>query len=65
MTGKELLRLLQKHGWKIDRIHGSHHVLKKGNDTITVPVHGNGDIKKGLLQSILKQTGLKGGNLDD
>lgn len=65
MTGKELLRLLIKHGWKIDRIHGSHHVLKKDNQTITVPIHGNGDIKKGLLQSLLKQAGLKGGNDND
>ncbi|MBP3626234.1 MAG: type II toxin-antitoxin system HicA family toxin [Peptococcaceae bacterium] len=59
MTGKELLRLLRKNGWSIERIHGSHHVLRKGEQTITVPIHGNSDMKKGLLLHILKQTGLK------
>jgi predicted RNA binding protein YcfA (HicA-like mRNA interferase family) len=59
MTGKELLRLLRKNGWSIERINGSHHVLRKGEQTITVPIHGNTDMKKGLLLHILKQTGLK------
>ena len=59
MTGKELLRLLRKNGWSIERINGSHHVLRKGEQTITVPIHGNSDMKKGLLLHILKQTGLK------
>ena len=59
MTGKELLRLLRKNGWSIERINGSHHVLRKGEQTITVPIHGNTDMKKGLLLHFLKQTGLK------
>lgn len=59
MTGKELLKLLHRQSWKLDRINGSHHVLKKGDKTITVPIHGNGDVKKGLLQAILKQADLK------
>lgn len=59
MTGKELLKLLHRQGWKLDRINGSHHVLKKGDKTITVPIHGNGDVKKDLLQAIRKQADLK------
>lgn len=59
MTGKELLKLLHRQGWKLDRINGSHHVLKEGDKTITVPIHGNGDVKKGLLQAIRKQADLK------
>lgn len=44
---------------KIDRIHGSHYIMVKGSQTITVPVHGNQDLKPGLLNAILKQAGLK------
>lgn len=59
MTGKELLKLLKQNGWQLERINGSHHTLKKGNETLTVPIHGNTDVKKGLLISILKKAGLK------
>ena len=33
MKGKELVKQLQKNGWTIDRIRGSHYVMKKGNQT--------------------------------
>lgn len=59
MTGKELLKLLKQNGWQVERINGSHHTLKKGSETLTVPVHGSTDVKKGLLNAILKKAGLK------
>ena len=59
MTGKQLLKLLKSKKWELDRINGSHHILKKGNKTVIVPVHGNKDIKKGTLSAILKEAGEK------
>ena len=59
MSGKELLKKLKQAGWTLDRIKGSHHILIKGDSTVVVPVHGNADIPKGTLNSILKQSGLK------
>ena len=35
------------------------YIMVKGSQTITVPVHGNQDLKLGLLNAILKQAGLK------
>ena len=58
MKGKELVKLLRKNGWRLDRIHGSHYVMKNGNRTEIIPVH-NTDIPKGLVNAILKRTGLK------
>ncbi len=58
MKDKDLLKLLQKNGWKIERIRGSHHILIKGDKTEIVPVHGR-DVPIGLLNAILKRTGLK------
>lgn len=58
MKGKELVRLLEKNGWRLDRIKGSHHVMKKGDKTEIIPVH-NTDIPKGLVNAIMKRTGLK------
>ncbi|MCY7377422.1 MAG: type II toxin-antitoxin system HicA family toxin [Pyrinomonadaceae bacterium] len=56
MSGKELAKLLEKNGWKLLRIQGSHHIFgKSGNDArISVPVHKNQTLKAGLLRHLLK-----------
>ncbi len=59
MTGRELIKLLRKDGWQLDRVSGSHHILKKKAKTLTIPVHGKKDLPKGTLNSILKEAGLK------
>jgi predicted RNA binding protein YcfA (HicA-like mRNA interferase family) len=61
MTGKEMLKLLTKHGWQVVRINGSHHVLTKpGNpNSIPVPVHGGKPLAIGTEKSILRKAGLK------
>ncbi len=58
MKDKDLLALLKKNGWKVARINGSHHILQKGGKTIAVPIHGK-DVPIGLLNTILKEAGLK------
>ncbi len=59
MTGREFIKLLKAKGWKLDRIAGSHHIMIKGKKTLSVPVHGNKDLGKGLLYALMKQGGLK------
>lgn len=59
-TGKDIVKALLKDGWKLERVEGSHHFMtKEGHRPEIIPVHGNKDIPKGLLQKILKRTGLK------
>lgn len=58
MLPMELIKKLKKDGWEVDRIHGSHYILKKGGETVSIPAH-NTDMGKGLLNKILKKTGLK------
>ena len=58
MKDKDLLKLLKQNGWEVVRIRGSHHSLRKGNHTETLPIHGR-DVPTGLLNAILKRTGLK------
>ena len=58
MKDKDLLQILKKNGWSLARISGSHHVLQKDGKTTVVPLHGK-DVPTGLLNSILKETGLK------
>ena len=59
MNGKQLVKLLKEKGWTVDRIHGSHYMMKKGGEIETIPVHGTKDIPTGLLNKILKRAGLK------
>ena len=60
ITGKQLCKILEENGWILARISGSHHVyIKDGEEArIVVPVHGNKEIKIGLLKAILKTAGL-------
>ncbi len=60
ITGKKLCKILEDNGWELVRITGSHHIFtKSGEDArIVVPVHGNKEIKTGLLKAILKTAGL-------
>jgi predicted RNA binding protein YcfA (HicA-like mRNA interferase family) len=53
------MKLLQQNGWRLDRVEGSHHILIKGDKTLSVPVHGSKDLGKGLLLALMKQGGLK------
>ena len=59
LSGKQLVRLLEENGWVLVRINGSHHTLVKGQASVTIPVHGNHSLGKGLEFKILKKAGLK------
>ncbi|MBF8303379.1 MAG: hypothetical protein HW396_1660 [Candidatus Dadabacteria bacterium] len=61
---KEVLRALQRAGFYIHHQTGSHIILKHPSHPskrVVLPYH-NKDLKRGTLQSILKQAGL---SLDD
>jgi predicted RNA binding protein YcfA (HicA-like mRNA interferase family) len=60
VSGKEFIRLLQKRGWLLKRINGSHHIFtKEGHrERIVIPVHGNQPLKIGLLKHQMKIAGL-------
>ena len=60
LSGKELARLLEEHGWQLKRVNGSHHIYSKaGNPArISVPIHGNTPLKVGLLRHLLRIAGI-------
>lgn len=60
MKGTEFTRLLEKHGWQLKRVSGSHHIYAKaGNPArLSVPIHGNKDLKTGLLKHLVKLAGI-------
>ena len=61
ISGKQLARALEQHGWRLTRIHGSLYIYcKEGKvERISIPIHGNAPLKIGLLRHLLKVAGLK------
>ncbi|MDI6713669.1 MAG: type II toxin-antitoxin system HicA family toxin [Thermodesulfovibrio sp.] len=59
LSGKELCKLLEKIGYKIDHQTGSHIILrhdKPPHRRLTIPNHK--EIAKGTLRAILRQAGI-------
>ncbi len=56
VSGKELAKVLGRHGWKLLRVQGSHHIYGKTESIvrISVPIHSNEILKLGLLKHLLK-----------
>jgi predicted RNA binding protein YcfA (HicA-like mRNA interferase family) len=65
VSGTQFARILEKHGWNLLRINGSHHVYGKPGriERITIPIHGNQSLKIGLLRHLLKLAGLEESDL--
>ncbi len=65
ISGKRLCKIVEEHGWDLQRIRGSHPIYAQpGNPTIlTIPVHGNRDLKNGTLRKLLKDAGFSEADL--
>lgn len=56
ISGKELARILERKGWILLRVQGSHHIYgKSGSDVrLSLPIHRNQPLKGGLLRHLMK-----------
>lgn len=65
ISGRELVRALEKVGYVLDRQKGSHMVLRQSTSPyrrVTIPDHK--EVAKGTLRSILKHVGLTAEELE-
>jgi predicted RNA binding protein YcfA (HicA-like mRNA interferase family) len=60
ISGKEFAKSLERHGWKLLRVNGSHHIYGKPGSIVrlSVPIYGNTLLKAGLLNHLMKIAGL-------
>ena len=65
VSGKDLCRVLERHGWSLLRIQGSHRIYGKRDGVVrlSVPVHGSKPLKKGLLKHLLQMADLSDSDL--
>ncbi len=65
VRGRDLIRALQRAGFAVIRIKGSHHFLRHADGRATVvPVHAGETIGPGLLSQILRDTELTRAELE-
>lgn len=66
VSGKVLCRIVERYGWELKRVTGSHHIYAKEGVSVilSIPVHGNRDLPKGTLKSLLKDAALTEEDLD-
>jgi len=59
MKSSALIKLLEKDGWTLDRVRGSHHVFKHpAKPGIVVVPHPKKELGKGLVAAIKKEAGI-------
>ena len=60
VSGKDLAQALERRGWQLLRVRGSHHIYGREGTVVrlSVPIHGNPPLKVGLLRHLLKAAGL-------
>jgi predicted RNA binding protein YcfA (HicA-like mRNA interferase family) len=56
-----MCRLVETNGWLLQRIKGSHHIYSKPGERkiISIPVHGNRNLKPGLANRIARDAGVE------
>lgn len=66
LSGKEFAKLVEKHGWQLLRVNGSHHIYGKTGVAIrlSIPIHAGENLKRGLLAHLAKQAGLTEKDVD-
>lgn len=66
LSGREFARVLERHGWTLRRVQGSHHVYGKEGSAvrISVPIYGSLALKIGLQAHLMKMAGLTEADLD-
>ncbi|MFI5330494.1 MAG: type II toxin-antitoxin system HicA family toxin [Desulfobaccales bacterium] len=65
ISGKELAKIVENHGWQLLRGSGSHYIYGKTGSIVrlSIPVHGNVPLKIGLLRHLLKMADLQESDL--
>jgi predicted RNA binding protein YcfA (HicA-like mRNA interferase family) len=60
LSGRDFARLIERHGWKLLRVSGSHHIYGKTGSVVrlSIPIHGNRPLKLGLLRHLAKLAGI-------
>ena len=58
MSGREVVRAFEKHGWEVARQRGSHIIMVKTGQNVTLSIPDHKEVAKGTLRSLIRSAGL-------
>ena len=66
LSGKDVCKILERHGFIEARKRGSHTAMQKRTpeSTVTIPVPDHKELRSGALMSIIRQSGLPRSELE-
>ncbi len=66
LSGPQFARAVERFGWTLLRINGSHHIYGKDGEAarLSIPFHGSRVLKVGLQRSLMRAAGLTEADLE-
>lgn len=60
VNGKQVVAALRRAGFLLEKVNGSHHILRDpvSGTHVSVPVHGTRDMKAGTVRGVIRDAGL-------
>jgi predicted RNA binding protein YcfA (HicA-like mRNA interferase family) len=58
MSGREVVRAFEKHGWEVARQRGSHIIMVKAGQNVTLSIPDHKGVARGTLRSLIRSAGL-------
>ncbi len=58
LSGKEVVRVFESFGWSVARQRGSHIIMTKEGEIVTLSVPDHKEVAKGTLRSLIRSANL-------
>ena len=58
LSGKEIVRIFESFGWEVSRQRGSHIIMTKAGETVTLSVPAHKEVARGTLRSLIRSANL-------
>lgn len=58
LSGKEIVKIFESLGWEVSRQRGSHIIMTKEGEIITLSVPNHKEVARGTLRSIIRSANL-------
>jgi predicted RNA binding protein YcfA (HicA-like mRNA interferase family) len=58
LSGREVVRVFESFGWEVTRQSGSHIIMTKAGETVTLSIPNHKEVAKGTLRSLIRAANL-------
>jgi predicted RNA binding protein YcfA (HicA-like mRNA interferase family) len=58
LSGREVVKVFASFGWEVSRQSGSHVIMTKSGETITLSIPDHKEVAKGTLRSLIRAANL-------